>query len=766
MRYKKSIIIITILSLLIMLPPIMYPPIAANAQVQNQQLQPQSFGERNLRCDFWGDIGNAIVSGLRGIGTWIWDAAVSGIGWALTGVLDVLGVTPMLDGCLTGQNDMNDLNGDIQLDLPPSADDPGWPAGTSVAVKINNWMWHLVYALLAIILFAIFVGRILPGLREKTKGKIGSIVVALILTPATLYICKLIIGFNAALCAAFTDYFLVTGSYGSAGEAIVKGLIAPSIAAGMVTIIIPLIVILLLIIWLVILYFRHIIIVFSVALMPVMPILLCFDSTSGFAKKFITIFVEWVFLLFFYDVIIVFAIAAEAQTFWGPFNAIGFLAFMCIMPKMYFSSTSAVSRAVSGAVRTAAIAGAAAGGAAVGTMAMSPALAGGKLAGKGIARGVRGAKDAVSRKISGARAGKAVRTGKVAPTGGPLANNERAFASKLKKWEDLKERVKTGDKTAKPELKKMDKEFKIMGEAEAKRVSQRKQRDDKENRVTQRDHKKGVSHYKNKKDRDEFVKEQKQTSSSVKKSQGRIDRHGLTKKENEKWTDLKNKPRNNEEQREFDELNKKRDHYDTGGGKTKDMEKIHNLRQQEYSLPQKEKDYNTYAGHYSKHLDDNLSDKLKNTDMKEQIALAKNERKAGMKTYDDKDLPSGLNEEERNHGKRLNKPGRGNERTIEHARTTSKYNLPSPTGKEIIKENRQFLKGLDKEKLCVLKGPEERLKEQYKEMKKQQPGAKQKTGAFFRLMGEHKELVKKYAPPPKKRRGAMSVAAMMIGPFG
>ena len=731
MRYKKSIIIITILSLLIMLPPIMYPPIAANAQVQNQQLQPQSFGERNLRCDFWGDIGNAIVSGLRGIGTWIWDAAVSGIGWALTGVLDVLGVTPMLDGCLTGQNDMNDLNGDIQLDLPPSADDPGWPAGTSVAVKINNWMWHLVYALLAIILFAIFVGRILPGLREKTKGKIGSIVVALILTPATLYICKLIIGFNAALCAAFTDYFLVTGSYGSAGEAIVKGLIAPSIAAGMVTIIIPLIVILLLIIWLVILYFRHIIIVFSVALMPVMPILLCFDSTSGFAKKFITIFVEWVFLLFFYDVIIVFAIAAEAQTFWGPFNAIGFLAFMCIMPKMYFSSTSAVSNAVSGAVRTAAIAGATAGGAAVGTMAMSPALAGGKLAGKGIARGVRGAKDAVSRRIAGYKAGKAVSAGKATPTVGRFANDARAF------------------KNATPKQRKM------AGKAESKAVRQRMWGDNKINRQVQRDHKAGLTSLKNGSELDAANKQQANLSRQRSVLQGKVDRQGLTKKEMDKKLEMEKKPRgelSGNEERELNVLRAEQEKY-RATNMSGHRKQINDIDQQMRSTPQKEQDYQDHIGRRSEHIGNKIDNSLEKTGMNEQIQQAKNERKIAMKTTDSTKLSKDLNEKEKPQAEKLNYDSEGNKRTMKMAQTTSKYKLPHATAKATIKENRHFIKQSKKKKLAVLKGPEKRLGEKYKGIKKQQPGVKQKIGEIYRLGKEHHALTKKYAPKPKKRGG-------------
>lgn len=736
-KYKKSIIIITLITLIVMLPPIVYPPLAANAQEQNQKYADSSINQgmgRQIRCGWGEDIGNALANSLRGLGTWIWDAMVSGIGWCLVGVLDVLGVTPMLDGCLTGENDMNDLEGDIQLGLPDSADSSDWPPGTSIAVKINNWMWHLVYALLGIVFFAVFIGRIIPGMREKTKGKTGSIIVALILTPATLYICKLVITFNAALCKGFTDYFLVTGSYGSAGEAIVKGLIAPSITAGMVTLIIPLIVILLLIVWLVMLYFRHIIIVISVALMPAMPILLCFDSTSGFAKKFITTFVEWTFLLFFYDVIIVFAIAAEAQSFWGPFNAIGFLAFMVIMPKMYFQSTSAVSKAVSGAVKTGALMAASAGGAALGAGMMSPALKAGKLAGKGVMRGGRGVKDAASRMSKGLQAGKAVRTGKAVPTQGRFANDARAFANATPK------------------------ERKIAAKGESRKKRQEMWRDDKENRQIQRDHRDGITSHKNKAEKDTAVKEQKQLSSNIKRSQGKMDRHGLSKGDNERWVELKNKPRSKAEQQEFNELNKKRDQYDTGGGRSKDMGRIHELKQQEQGISQKEKDYNDNIEQRGVGWDNKRDKGLMKTDMKEKIAQAKNERKVAMKGGS---LPSGLNEGERSKAEGLDVDIKKHEKNIKTLKGRGSQGGKPGRSQNETKEKiggQNFLKRRrEKDKNRVLKGPEKRLEEQYKEkkreMKKQQPSRYQNMKTSYKLGKERKGLVKKYVPKPKKKGG-------------
>lgn len=666
-RYKKSIIIIIILTLLIMLPPIIYPPLAVNAQQQNQQLQPQTFGGKNLQCDFWGDIGNAIANSLRGIGEWVWNGIVGGIGWALNGIIDVVGAREVLDSCLTGEDDQNKIAGDITAELPASSSD--YPAGTSTAAIINNWAWHVVYALLGFVLLAIFIGRILPGAREKMKGRTGNIMVALILTPATLYICRIVLELNSALCISILTYFGFSGY--SPSHTLIDNFIAPAIAYGLITLIVPLIILILLIIWLIMLYFRSMIIQFGVALMPFMPILLCFESTSGFAKKFITTWVEWVFLIFFYDVVIIFATSNMQSGGWNVFNAIGFLAFMCIMPKMYFSSTSAAAGVASKIAQTAAmaavIAGTAGAGAALGT---------GKSALGGVARGVRGAKDAVGRARAGAKAGKAVRAGEKTPTVGKYANNERAY-------KNLVGKARAGDKTA-------GKELKTAGTAEAKATRARMWKDDKIKRAVQRDHKAGV-------------------------------------------TDLKD------------------------GSELKVRGK-----QQTGSMPQKEQDYQSYMGRYDEYLSNKMNRSLEDIGMKEQIKQAETERKAAMKTYDNKKLPSELNEEEQHRAKKLNDDGEKNEIAIEKLKNARTEEILSPKRKEFMEQNYFYGRDLDKEKLGAIKGPEERLKQQYKEMKKERPSKYQNMKGGYHLMREHGIMVKQ-AKSKKRGFGDMVGMGMKLG---
>lgn len=743
-RYKKSIIIIIILTLLIMLPPIVYPPIAANAQMQQQQMSNVDRGSLSLiGCDFWGDIGNAIANSLRGLGEWVWNGIVGGIGWALNGVIDVTGTREVLDSCLTGEDDQNKIAGDITAELPASSSD--YPAGTSTAAIINNWAWHVVYALLGFVLFAIFIGRILPGTREKTKGKIGNIMVALILTPATLYICRIILELNSALCISILTYFGFDPYHAS--HTLIDNFIAPAIAYGLITIIVPLIILILLIIWLVMLYFRSMIVQFGVALMPFMPILLCFESTSGFAKKFITTWVEWVFLIFFYDVVIVFAVREMAIGGLNVFNAIGFLAFMCIMPKMYFGSTSAAAGVASKIAQTAAMAAVVAGTAGAGA-----ALGAGKSALGGAARGVRGAKDAVGRARAGAKAGKAVRAGEKTPTIGKYANNERAY-------KNLVEKARAGDKTA-------GKELKTAGTAEAKATRSRMWKDDKVNRAVQRDHKAGVTNLKNGSELKAREKQEMDTSRQKSVLQGKVDRQGLTKKELDRKLELEKKPRKKlsvNEERDFNGLRAEQEKY-RATKMSGHREQIQDIDQRERSIPRKEQDYQNYMGRYGEHLDNKLDKKLENIGMKEQIKQAKTERKAAIKTYDNEKLPDGLNEEETKRATGMNKDGKGNERTIKMAQTTSKHNLPPATGKGIIKKNRHFLKGLNKEKQGVLKGPEKRLGEQFKEMKKERPSKYQnmKTGVgFYR---EHRRMVKQAKP---KKRGdmmkKMKMAKMFVG---